>query len=1030
MTFPDIARQVSLALAIFIVGLTGAVPGAWASDLPSHTQRSEKLSVHIRDIPKIVKSDLSVFVGVEVANLQDKEVRGKVVIGGPTQGIYPVGEIEQEFVISAGSTHSAVFRIAFDSSCRSGWYPIHAFVGLSEAVPEVLHAVRLVETDFVDEEPWPVVMPSTRQNTLVSWTPEKEIRNSRRIQVLMDYVRSAKDFGESLAFPLGEESGYKVMVVPGTKGMLDGVIGFVGPEKQLFFHGLHLAIEAPPGLETEGVFEVVDFEISKRSEGDGLDAKHRIHMGGFATEAVIQLRTLNGALSLEVVSPDRVAAFSVGSSGTSATAITAGTGYRFPVPDFWQVSGPSSVLAMSQLGVDYSDGMTLLQASDQPLEEIGVRGNERLARAVTSGKSRLFLVPSEDSIFDAALTYRLLNPPLGSPGANRLMGRLWIEDSALSAQDAEVRIQELSRYGGGKSALLLRNWQSWQASGSGSWPPDSWPPRVGRGSIEKFQQLGQQCRGLEVLWGLADNYASIDPRSTSFDFGAVCFDQDGMPVPAGIADAEHGIQYRLRPDQVAGYLKQNLSEIGSKLEPSLVALGGLNTQSYFDRDGGSHSPAKARQAWRQVLEDARVYLGDNSTVTALGGGDWLLGGADAYAVDPKPAEIPWNAKRVPWRSLLQGEETMTFTQSADLDFSSDEVLVSEILEGRLPQGNQLDWGRSLVRKAWLAQTVHLFLNGKQVDRVRRLDEDWAQLRLLWSDGSVLWTNLSEETWTIANRDLPPNGFMVKGRDFDAAIEIRDGIICEQVQAPGFRYANARPRHERFLQIAPSITKVSQVSGNRLRFEMELQCEEAVPGNISVLLLGNGEILDEHISLQAAAWNGKVEFEREAEIPAAETSSSMELAVALKRPDGRFLNLVGTPIHHPGSSLVGAVRCGDLQMERGDDGSLGKVSFEPVERIPMPSNERINPIRKTIDFEWTQTNGAFGLIERENGWRLIPLPDSLPFEVILPLNGRKVKGILAEALFAEGTEPIDPEVEGDVLKLEHSAKWFAYDIQLD
>jgi len=994
-----------------------------------HTQHTEVLSVHIREVPKVIKYDMSVYVGVEITNHLERDVRGRVMVGGPTEGIYPVGDVETDFVIAAESSHTAVFRIAFDSTCRTGWYPVHAFVGLYEADAEVIQAVRLIETRFVDQPPWPAIPPSIGETVTATWDPVERLPTVTRLDLLMDYVNEEADLGDAPAFSLGGETGFKVMALPGKAGLLDGTIALVGPNKRLFFQGLHLALQGPAGIEGASEVRVEDFVV-KRTE-EGVDALHSIWLGDFPTQVVVQLRPQKGMLAMRVLSPDWVPEFGLGSASARPEAVTVGEGFRFAAPDTWKVDASSPSLAVSQVGVEYAGGMSLLQASDQPLIAFEVERKNRVGRAIVAGADWLYVLPSEESVFDAAIQFRSLHFKPAAPGVPELAGRIWAEDAMGSVAQLQKRLEELCRYGGERSAILLRNWQF----GGEDWrPPDVWPPNFERGTLADYQRFGQQCQEAGVLWGLADDYSAIDPRTSAFSYDSVAFNRDGMPH--NLAPSVEALLFQLRPDEAKNYLERNLKQIRSALVPTLSGIAGMDRPSeYFDKNGNLYTPFKARHSWAETLAFAREYLGPGSASVALGGGDWLQSAADGASLEVTPPEIPEDAVRVPWRILTQRDRMVAFARPNDQNASDDSVLLEEILGWRLPQTSHLDWGRSVVRKAWLSQPVAQFLNGSGIDKVRRVDDDWKQLRTLWTDGSVLWTNQSADVWKIADRQLPKDGFLVKGRDLDAAIELRNDVICEQVTSPGLWYANARPRHPRFLRMAPRIVDVTHLEDNLALFKFEWDCEDPLPGDVRVLVCAGDQVLDEHEpESKNQSWGGTVGYERRIDL--SDLGGELDLSLAMTRPDGRPVGLVGESQAdasvHPGFEI----NCGKLEVQRQEAELISQLKFKAAAATPeFPSSERINTERRPVDFGWVTTNGAFRLLSMEEGLRLIPLPDSSAFGVRLDLAkvggaDRKVVGMIGRGLYSAEWEMLPFKMEEGLLLIDHDPRWFAYDILLE
>jgi hypothetical protein len=128
--------------------------------------------------------------------------------------------------------------------------------------------------------------------------------------------------------------------------------------------------------------------------------------------------------------------------------------------------------------------------------------------------------------------------------------------------------------------------------------------------------------------------------------------------------------------------------------------------------------------------------------------------------------------------------------------------------------------------------------------------------------------------------------------------------------------------------------------------------------------------------------------------------------------------------------------GKLSVERIEDGVVQEIAFSPeldpaAKNRPAPEQPAE---RKLADVGWAVTDGGFRLERRHDGLRLIPLPDSGPFEIRLRpeqlgFAADQVTAFVVRELYGGGWESrAVPAAEGE-LRWKHEPRIFAYDLIL-
>jgi len=985
------------------LGLAILLSGARAD---SSTAESNGLRVTIESIAPVTAYDTAVPVRVAVDNQSDAPLKGSIVVGGPTSGLYPVGPVSQPFAVAAKSQTVSEFKVAFDRTCLSAWYPIHAFVQVTDGGDGNLQAVRLVETRFADQDLW-AMEPAGTKTWQASWPEGPGAFVARtKMEAVIEFLRSNQPPIPDRVFRLGKgPNDFTFLAVLGSKGLMNGSFVFAGPDRDLYFNGLRLVMNTLPGLTEDGELDVLDYELLPQK--DGFDVKHQIAIGGLTSEVTVEVRVRDGVVRLRAISPDPVTAFGLGPANRPAASVIAGDGERITPAERWEAGAGSPYLATSYAGFEFEGGVFLLQGSDRPLAGIELAPPERTGRVLVPGEAWLEIVPSPLSVWDAAARYRPFRASAASPGLANLRGRIWVGVESGSYADLSTRLSELKRYDVSKLALSIGL-------------PGVWPLDGKQGTLAELQRVGKACRDAGILWGLREDYGWIDPASNGFSYQQVAFGADSLPILD--KSFPQTPRYALRPDRVRAYLDRNLRAIRTNLAPTLSTLSGagLTPGSYFGMNGAPFTPQDSLTAWRGHFAFAQEYIGPEGATVADQGGDWLAGTAAAIAV---PAQPPVeNSVRMPWSAVVDHARLLRIDPAAS---GTDREMVLDVMDGRIPSATQADFGRALTIKSWFIQPITQLLAEASLDRVEPANGNPQQLTLTWSNGAKVWTNLGAQPWDRGDGlVIPPTGFRVEHPKLAAAIEFRDGVFCEQSVRAGTRYVNARPRLPGQVRVRPSAGNLARDAGNKAVLALNLACEEPMPVDAELVVLANGREVGRApfpflvMGKPVTSLSVPLDFTNARE-------ADLDLTVQAVTPNGRIIR------------LLGPTGLGRAKITRSPDGSIGALEFQPrmEEKPAAPDTSRANLNRKTVEFDWVRTDGAFRLTQTDHGLRLTPLPDSPPFLATfqldkLGLGGAKVKQVIAHEIFAPNFRAVEFLQKGNALSLKHEWDLFDYEILVE
>jgi hypothetical protein len=658
---------------------------------------------------------------------------------------------------------------------------------------------------------------------LVGAVPEAESREKTTarmksmaetvVESAREAIREGKKESPGLHFfELGDGEDSSVVAVKlGKHGLLDGVFAFVNGEKELVMYGLEAAVLESDLRESASGIALTDVR-STFSDGV-LRVVHRAQGQGKSFELTGEVLTDREGLRISLNCPERITDFAAGSFNEKATKVFAGMGNVIVRPAAFTLSPDGHRLSTRYVGVDFENGVSLLQAVSVPPDLFRVDPENNVYAIHTHLDGTLTLVPSAKGAFDAAMKYREIADLRASAGVGKLAGRFVFDvwggrGYRGTANDLRKAIQ----YGMTDAVLIYHNWQRW---GYDYRLPDIFPPNPRRGTLEEFQELARVCDKAGILFAPHDNYIDFYPDAAEYSYEAIAFSGDNQPVKAWYNQGRDAQSYRFRPDRIQPFVSRNLRLIAEHVQPTayfIDVFSSLMPFDYYDWEGRFHPKTETQRLWGEVFEFARDCLGDNAVQISESGHDALIGWLDGATcnhlrVDARPdAWTVWrieceDAERTPWYDVVHrqrfilhgagyGNRYQGGLDARNHGVDSDDYIATEVLTGH-PGMVSTPFSRAAVRKYWLLQDLMRSLALKKVAGVEFAGGDIHRQIVRYASGEEIYVNRGEKDWEIGERALPPYGFLARGKELEVAVEKKDGLLRDWCRSSSGLYVNAR-----------------------------------------------------------------------------------------------------------------------------------------------------------------------------------------------------------------------------------------------
>ena len=818
---------------------------------------------------------------------------------------------------------------------------------------------------------------------------------------------------------------YTVSVALGDRGILDGKVCFVrDKDRQIEFHGFSVSVLGD-ALEDENALHVLK-AVEETLEDNGYTVRHRFEGWAGAFDLAARFQVGDGALRVHralenapepkpwrVVYLENVA---VGPWSVKVKRVYVGTGNVLDEPEAFSLAFDGHQCATSFAGVDFANGVSLVQGVDVPPSQFEANPETRHYTYHTPHTQRLTFIPCA-SVWEGARAWHDMNGLKPAGGVARAAGRfvfdLWGGEYAASA----ATLERAFRYGLTDSMVVWHNWQRW---GYDYRLPDVFPPNPALGSLEEFQVLAEACKSKDVIFAPHDNYIDFYPDAEGYSYNHIAFARDGVPVRAWFNAGRGAQSYRWRADAVQPFLERNLRLIKEQIAPTgyfIDVWSSIGPYDYWTQDGQFFDRVYTRTRWGEYFAWIRDLLGEDAPQISESGHDQLIGWVDGaqtnhLRVDPNPPKEGWtvwrvragDAERTPWfdaahhdRFVLHGAGYSSRYQGG-LDaplhgIYSDDYMATEVLTGH-PAMVSEPFGRDVVRKYWLLHRPMRALALRRIEAVEFADGDIHRQHVRWDNGADVWVNRGRSDWTVGECVLPEYGFLLRAPlgegVIEAAVARVDGVIVEWCRGPEEVYVNARPVVRDRLPV--------KVSLESLRYVGQRTCEVTLVWEAARPLEETYRVFVHAVDAQDAI---RFQGDHTPDTPTTEWSDTVRTTARMTlpetcRPGDTFELYVGLWI--PGSGerapLAGSdeqrrVHLGTLTLAS-EEGYATDLAWTPFVAPADPLLARLNTEGKEIDFGPFTTNGAcritYGAFRGsssegttdESGITVTPLPDSTPF----------------------------------------------------
>ena len=835
------------------------------------------------------------------------------------------------------------------------------------------------------------------------------------------------------------EGGFIGAVTFGNNGFIDGVIGLGNTEKQVQFDGIRVWVKGQPIGASPSALSAGQWTPLEPATVSPMSPEwtQEFSTAGQTGTLSFAIRQNGPAIQFSINSSDDtlIDRIEFGPATHHAPRVYFGHGYCIVEPEAFTARADGHVLSTSHVGMDFDNGLSVLQASSFPPTSFIVDPQTRRYTLSVHPSTTFTLLPGLEGALDCAIRFRPLYHAKPSAGVATKAGRFVFDIWGGRYSDHLDMINNAARYGLTDSIFIAHDWQHY---GYDDRLPDIWPPNERWGTLEEMQEALELCNSLGIMYGLHDNYIDIYPDADGYNFDMTTFHTNGQPRRAWNNYPIEAQSYQFRPDRFQPFLDRNLDLMIPHLPQAAYfvdVFSSLSPMDYYDRDGNFHSRAETQRHWGEAFDTIRDRLSaanqhfPSAVTIGESGGDWLIGhldGSDSnfMYVSSEPGEFRIHIKcrewsRVPWFDAVHhtkfslhgvGYSSRYEAQRGRAlhGIESDDYISAEILTGHALMVDRGSAMRGAVRKYWLAQDLIRNLADKEIVNVEFVDGNIHRQIITWSDDTAVFVNLdTKNDWAITDTTvLPPYGYVAESPNEYSAIFRQNGRVVEmsltERQGGTTYYVNARQRGaEDLLPIVPKINTFQYLGEDQFSATFKWNAREPAPQDLCIFVhcveqrrvwhhrpneatLGGGFPL-----VPTSQWSGEMITDNHSP-KNAEGLPVMRIPDTL--PAGRYYLVVGLYDAHGNghrSKLMGfnagsdRYAVGWISVAR-NDGVVSDITFEPLDWDEAELFERLLPPKEPVEFGGIKTKGAFRLVFDDSATLTItPLPGEPDTEVALP-----------------------------------------------
>lgn len=825
---------------------------------------------------------------------------------------------------------------------------------------------------------------------------------------------------DALPVSLGELTAgtdvYEVEVTPGARGLLDSRIAFINGDRELSFEGFGITVLDDP---LEAGDSATELRLIQDATIPGLyRIRHQFRgrTGPFDLIGELNVsdgRTLRAAFYLENVPEPKpwlytvIEDASLGAWNSKAKRVYAGTGNVLQEPEAFTLGFDGHRLSTSFVGLDFDNGMSLVQAASAPPARFEVVPESGIYTLHAPIRPVFTLIPVQD-VWEGARVWHDLNGLKAAPGVERLAGRFVFDIWGGHYGEADDALQQAFRYGLTNSVLVWHNWQRW---GYDYRLPHIFPPNPKFGTPAEFARLAERCREQDVIFAPHDNYIDFYPDAPAFSYDHIGFNRDRQPIWGWLNEGREAQAFRWRAEAYGPFIEANVNALNKLAKPNgyfIDVWSSIGPYESWTRDGQFESRLKHRDAWAVAFNWIRETLGDNAPQISESGHDQLIGSLDGaqtnhLRVDSAPPELMgwtvWNirctdAERIPWadaahhdRFILHGagyENRYCGGLPADLHgIYSDDYMATEVLTGH-PGMSKAIFNRDVVRKYWLLNDLMTRLALDRIEDVSFAGDDMHRQQVTWERGGRVWVNRGEQDWQADTHRLPQYGFYAEAQEVTCAIERKGDHLVEWSKSSDGWYVNARRVVSDALPVSVEVASLRLTAGRAYEVQLRWTATGPVPEDLAVyvhFLNPDKEILfqaDHRPDPPTGQWKGDIMTTGRGTVPDTyNPGDTFTLVAGLWKP-GASRRFIQGSTRGDTSVVLGTVRLD------GTDGQVAGMTVLPATPEKDPLLARMNPDGIPADFGGISTNGACRLFETRDALMVVPLPAEPAFDITLDL----------------------------------------------
>jgi len=841
----------------------------------------------------------------------------------------------------------------------------------------------------------------------------------------------------------------------GPYAFAEGKLAVATEDRAVVFESFLMSVDGESVLDWRSSARVLEGKAAWTLDGKVTTLRDQMVVNGEQYTTEVSMFVEDGAFKLRFGTPTvqrdkrgspRFTLLGVGPASEKAHRVYAGFGNVIQEPGRFTLGEGGFSLSTRHVGVDYENGLSVLQASDVFPYRFDVDPERQLYSLQTGHDATLMLVPSTKGAFAAAKVYRKASGFSPAGGVEKLKGRMCID--WWGAHEIAEDIRRAGAYGLNDSVFVKHAWQRW---GYDYRLPDIYPPSC---DPETWDAWVRACKDAGMLCAVHDNYIDFYPDASDYSYRHMLFNPDGTPQRAWYNPGPDAQSYRWLPGAYQPWLERNLKLIKEGFAPTayfIDVFSAIPLLDYYDQAGNFHTKVECGEHWGRCFDYVRETLGDNAPQISEAGHDGLVGHLDGCQSDHNSAKAwGWqaqDAERTPWHDMATHGSLVLFAgglgpryagQDPDSGWATDDYLSNTVMGGRNPMATG-PCTRGTVMTYWLQHDICKELAGQSFDAHEFADDNIHRQHTTFGGGGQVWVNRGDEPWQVQGVTLPKYGYLATSGGVVSSITLKDGLSVGYAQSPGVTFVDSRPASLDASSRAPVRTQVTAARdlGNG---QVEL---EAVWEVLKPLPVGCVTFL--HICHDKAEQGEKIAVHSNFDLDPAKLrevgthACKARFTIPDSLWDGEYRIRYGIyRPEHGGGRLVPMGLADDSRIRGGvltvikQDGKVKSIAY--TAETESPGGPKLNAESKLIDFGAIRTNGAFRLLHGGSEWRLLPLQGSLPFtaEIDLKALGAQEKQVVSvEGLTQDGEKLSDEQFTGDGGKvaLDLSAEAFSYRITL-